>query len=214
MVRGLAESSASSSFEDDPTHISHRQHAPKRSRSHIALPPKLAAPSKLAAFSRSADISRSLSRRAFSLGSRTASSSYSMASPLCARAAALAASLSASLALSVPFFLGAATGAAGFFSSSSSSSEDSSQSLCMDVSSVDRWRGGAYSGRRFVLVLALPLALDWFGGGLRRACGGTCVVRVFCATVSSVVEMRERMRTYPSRTWSLSEWCGSKEGLP
>lgn len=192
-MRGLAERSASRSFEDDPTHhpiVTKSPHTIRSSNRHYS-PPDSAAPNKVAAFSRSAEISRSLSRRAFSRGSRTASSSYSSSSssssaPRAARDA-LAASFSANLALRVPFFFGGATGAGAGLPSSSSSSEDSSQSLCACDGvcqwCLDRWRWSSrvtYGGFGFLLVFALPFVLDGLGwdcnGG---ACGG--VIRVFCA---------------------------------
>lgn len=165
------------------THIGWSKNGPGDAMGHRS-PPNPAAPNKVAAFSRSAEISFSLSLRAFSRGSRTASSSYSRSSsPSRAARAALAASFSANLALSVPFFFGGATGAGVGLVSSSSSSEDASQSLWV-VGSQDGgirgWRGWAYGGLRSVFVFAFPFALDgfhWHDGG----CGCGCVVRAFCA---------------------------------
>lgn len=108
LVRGWKEMSQSSSLFD--------------------VPPNAAEPRRSAALFRSALSSRSLSRRAFSRGSRTSSESYISSSS--SFLVALAASFSASLALSVPFFLGGATGAGLSSSSEDDSSDDSSQSLC------------------------------------------------------------------------------------
>jgi len=91
-------------------------------------PPSAAAPRRSAALFRSDLSSLSLSKRAFSRGSSTASESYSSESSPFSWAAFAAASFSANFCLRVPFFLiGAA--ATAFSSSEDSSSDDSSQSL-------------------------------------------------------------------------------------
>jgi hypothetical protein len=100
-------------------------------RYDIDVPLSVVVSRRSLAWLRSDSSSRSFSSRAFSRGSRTASSSYSASLPPAASCARRAASFSASFCLSVPFFLGAGAAAVAGLSFTPSS-EDASQSLCDD----------------------------------------------------------------------------------
>jgi hypothetical protein len=126
------------------------------------------------AWLRSDSSSRSFSSRAFSRGSRTASSSYSASLPPAASCARRAASFSASFCLSVPFFLGAGAAAVAGLSFTPSS-EDASQSLCDDRDdqggNCALESGSTYDGPIVILVFSFPFAFAsgcFAGYGTRR----------------------------------------------
>ena len=176
LVRGWADIRESRSLLDVPVEAMFDLQSIRHYNVSHDIPPRAAAPRRSAALFKSAFSSRSLSLRAFSRGSRTASESYGSESSE-PSLTAFCASFSASFAFKVPFFFGGATTG---FTSSDSSSDDSSQSLLRKECYDNRHKDLMVCTHRWIrlfLIFTVPLSLsNGFLHCRRRRCrfGRSC----------------------------------------